>query len=264
MTHHSGRVRPANGYGRRPARRTAHTTHSQTLLAKALAPLGNPPASSTDWTADVLAQAGAGGWRMFLNDQLGCCTASDSGHAVMTATANAGRIVIPTDDQIRALYSATSGYDGAPATDNGAEEVTVMAYLRTNGLAGVMLRAFGSMNPANLDHLRWAVELFRGVRLGVTLPQSAETQFDAGQPWVPVAGSPVVGGHDIRLVRYVPGWFRAVTWGGEAWVSPEWLSRYCDEAHAEWWADAADPAPAPLDPGLLAELAAVNDEMVAA
>ena len=249
--------------GRKPALHNAHTMRSALRMAAALDTLGPPPATSTDWTAKVNAATG-GSWGLHLNDQLGDCVIADSANAVMIVSANSGKIIIPTDAECQAAYTAVGGYDGVPgdASDAGLVEVEAMAYLRSTGLAGVKLEAYGSLDPRNLDHVKWSIELYGGVRFGFDLPQSAEEQFNAGQNLTYVPGSPSLGGHDMRGVRCAPGWIALLTWGRCVWASEEFVQRLADEAHGELY---EGWSPAGVDHATLrADLARINDEMVAA
>jgi len=251
--------RPPAGWGKRAAQHDLHTLRTALRMAAALDPLGTPPKTSTPWYAAV-ARAGQA-WGLHLNDTIGDCTIADSANAVMIATANAGRIVVPSDDEVRRVYSEISGWDGVlgSPTDIGCYELAVDAYLRVKGLAGVRLAAYGSLDPKNLDHVRWAIQLFGGVRFGFRLPQSAEEQFQAGEPMTVVPGSTIVGGHDMRGIGYAPGWVLLLTWGGYCWASEGFIATFADEAHAELFEGWSVPG---IDTATLArDLALVNDEM---
>src|SRR6185312_15978157 len=255
-------LRPAAGWGKLDARHDLRTLRSALRMAATLDTLGTPPTQSTDWTAAVYRSGQP--WGMYLNSEIGDCTCADSAHAVMIATANMGKIIVPTDADVLAMYTALTGYDGIPGgpRDKGCYELDVDAYMRSTGLCGVRLEAYGSLDPHHLDHVKWAIQLFGGVRFGFRLPQSAEQQFEARQPMTVVPGSPSVGGHDMRGVRYVPGWILLSTWGGLVWASEEFIATLADEAHAElfegWQVPGIDRAT------LVRDLAIVNDEMMVA
>jgi hypothetical protein len=255
-------LRPAAGWGKLNARHTEHTMRSALRMAAMLDPLGTPPTQSADWTAAVYRSGQP--WGMYRNNETSDCTIADSAHAVMIATANRGQIVVPTDADVLAAYTAISGYDGVPggSKDRGCYEINVCAYMRSTGLCGVRLEAYGSLDPRNLDHVKWGIALFGGVRMGFNLPQSADQQFEAGQNLTYVEGSPSVGGHDMRAVRYVTGWTLLSTWGALVWADDEFMLRCADEAHAElfegWQVPGIDRAT------LVRDLAIVNDEMMVA
>ena len=58
-------------------------------------------------------------------------------------------------------------------------------------------------------------------------------QFNAGEPWYVVPGSPIVGGHYIPFIRRrgagVPVSF-IVTWGAKQIMKDGFFAKYCDEA----------------------------------
>lgn len=241
--------------GRKPARHTLHTFKSALIMSRALDALGDPPAASNDYTAAVTSRAS---WGMMGNDQLGDCVCADTGHTLMLRTANASSsIVIPADADIINLYEAVGGYvPGDESTDNGCDETTMCAYLRTTGFLGHTADATGAIEPTNLDHIKWCIQLFGSCRLGVNLPQSAMDQFNAGLPWDVNGDSTIIGGHDVPLVKYDGNGFWCVTWGSLQLVTPAFIVKYNEESHSELffdWVQEQGTAPSGLD---LADLAA--------
>lgn len=219
--------------GRRTPVHTLRTMRSALVLAKALDPLGSPPTVSNDYYSAV-ENATGGDYGLLGNDRFGCCVEADDGHFLMLRTANTGQIVIPTTEDILALYSAETGFsEGDPSSDQGTDETSDCAYMVKNGLLGHKAEATGMVDPENLDHLRWAVQLFGGCKLGVRLPKSAMDQFNSGQPWSVVANDGgIEGGHDILGVGYVAAGLWAVTWGKRVLIAWDWLTKYLEEAHA--------------------------------
>lgn len=202
------------------------------VMANNLGRLGAPPSASVDRVSAISARAG--GWGMMMNDVLGCCTCSDSGHALMLRTAATGSIIVPTDVDIEKMYQSFGYVPGNVSSDNGAAETDVCEYLKTTGLIGHKIDDYANLNPTDLDGLRWAVELFGSCRLGINLPNSAIDQFNNGQPWDVVADDGgIAGGHDVLLVWYDDDNFGVVTWGKEWPVSAAFLRKYLEEAHPE-------------------------------
>lgn len=254
---------PMKKYGRRPARHTLRTMRSAIAMDRSLSSLGSPPAVSDDYVTPLvkalsaLSMPGGGGgpFGMFLNDALGDCVCADSAHQVMLHTACAGTIVVPTDDEVLKLYSAVGGYiPGNAATDTGCDETSMCEYMITTGLAGEKASRSGSIDPANLDNVRWAVQLFGACRLGIVVDQNMETEFDAQQPWATAASKadPTAGGHDVPIVKYDARFAYVITWGALQAITWELLaeSSFLEEAHAEVWPDfitAAGNAPNGFD-----------------
>src|SRR5271170_2323534 len=70
--------------------------------------------SVIDWCSKVK------DWPMYLNDQLGCCTWAEVGHALEAWTAYAGTEVDIPQSYVLTGYEAVGGYvPGNPSTDNG-------------------------------------------------------------------------------------------------------------------------------------------------
>lgn len=256
--------------GRRPARFTRASFTRSYVMARHLSALGPAPSTSPDWISQVFLQS-PDGWMMDGNDQYGDCVFADCSHLEMLRTANAGTIWIPTTEQVLALYTACTGFNpNDPSTDNGADERSVIDYLTSTGWLGRKLDSSANLDPANLDHFKWAVCLFGASRLGVNLPDSAMDQFSAAKPWDYVPGAQLAGGHDVPLVKYDAGTYYVVTWGKLQAVTPAFMTAkyddgmpYVEEAHAELaldWVNAAGTAPSKLNLAqLLAELKMVAD-----
>ncbi len=189
-----------------------------------LKPHLRPPPSSVNWAKGNL------DYPMNLNDQLGCCGPAASAHQIQTFTANSQVApTIPTDAQVLEAYQAVSGYDGTPQTDNGVVMKDLFDYWKQVGIGGNKIVAAASVNPLELSRIQWAIVIFGGVQLGVSLPQSALDQTDRGQPWSVVRGSPIVGGHDVAAVGYDQSGFLAVSWGQLVRVTYEFVATMAEE-----------------------------------
>jgi hypothetical protein len=250
-------------FGRRPPVHNRHTMRAALAMARALDPLGVAPTVSNDYVTAVDAATG-GDWGMMGNDSVGDCTYADCGHQVMLHTANAGTIIVPTAAQVLALYSAITGYvPGDEATDQGADEHSVCQYMMETGLCGQVSAGSGQVDPTNLDHLRWTVQLFGACRLGITVGQDSIQQFSSHQPWESVTTDPNAGGHDVPIVKYDEEYAYVVTWGGLQAVSWGLIQnpQFLEEAHAEVypdWVRASGTAPSGFAlNALLSDLAAI-------
>ncbi len=225
--------------GRRPPVHNRRTLRGALAMARALDALGSPPAASADYVTAVMKQSPAG-WGMDLNDSLGDCVCADSAHQVMLHTANAGTIVVPSNDDVLKLYEAVGGYKpGDASTDQGCDETAMCQFLMTTGLCGQTSAGTGMVDPSNLDHIRWAVQLFGACRLGIMVGQDFIDQFTAGKPWEAPTTDPNAGGHDVPVVKYDDAYAYVVTWGGLQAVSWGLMANgaFLDEAHAEVFPD---------------------------
>ncbi len=221
-------------YGRRSPQHSARSFRSMLLMTQALQALGPAPPASNDYAAKVKVP-----WQMFGNDTIGDCVAADTAHTLMLRTANVGQIVVPTDSDVIALYSAVGGYvPGDASTDQGCDEGDMCRYLVANGFLGHKADLVGNVDPSSLDYIRWCVQLFGSCRIGLNLPGYAEDQFDARQPWdVSQYGDQTTAGHDVPIVGYRGGMFTVVTWGRAQEMTEAFFLKYCEEAHAELYFD---------------------------
>jgi hypothetical protein len=213
--------------GKKPARHDARTLK----LAHYLTPSPPPAPASLDNTFGITA------FGMMLNDTLGDCTCAGYGHAEQTWTKSGGTEWTATDDQVLALYEGACGYvNGDPSTDNGGDELTVLNYIRQNGLGDrKTLDAYADPEPSNIEQIKQAMYLFGGVYIGIQLPISAQSQVGSlwqlsTDPVANVAGS--WGGHAVWCLAYTPSTITCVTWGGLQLMSWDFWSAYTDESHA--------------------------------
>lgn len=260
--------------GRRPAVHNRRTMRSAIVMARHLAAIGAPPTQSQDYLTPLkqaLVGVGLNGgpFGMYLNDSLGDCVCADTAHQVLLRTACAGAgLVVPSDGDVLALYEAVGGYKPQdPSTDQGCDETSMESYLGTTGFCNQKSAGNGMIDPSNLDHVRWGIQLFGGVRLGIVVDQQMESQFESAQPWTTPAdpNDPNAGGHDVYAVAYdqAAGTFTVITWGGLAYVTDGLMGNaaFLDETHGSVWPDfitATGSAPNGFDlQQLLSDLPAV-------
>ena len=174
-------------------------------------------------------------WPMYLNDSLGDCTCATVGHEIEAWTAYAtAEVTLPQDD-ILALYEAVGGYvPGDPSTDNGCEIQDILAYWQRTGVGGHKIAAYAALGDCtNLMLMKQCLQIFGTVYLGINCPESAESQFSAGEVWTVVPGSPIAGGHAIPLQRWdnAPlGDLEVVTWGALQRMTMAFATEYVEEA----------------------------------
>ena len=155
-------------------------------------------------------------------------------HADMLWTGNTlGSPMAISAAQVIAAYSSTTGYDPATgANDNGTSVPTFLGAWKCPGFWNTQIDSFCAIDPSNRDHFKRAIHDLGCVVLGFRLPESAEHQFAAGEPWTPKWLSPIVGGHCVIAVCYGADGFKVVTWAKLQPVSWSFLDQYCDEAYA--------------------------------
>lgn len=180
-------------------------------------------------------------WPMYLNDSLGDCTVAGMGHMYGALTQYAqNKEAIFEDSMIQQTYFRITG-----GADSGAEMSSVLEDQYTNGMQDMFgathkVAAFAQLKLVGPRWLACALTAFGSVYVGVNLPQSAETQFESGQPWTYVQGSPIIGGHAIVLqavdenptypANSGPDSFTYITWGSKVTASWQWCSTYIEEA----------------------------------
>lgn len=180
--------------------------------------------------------SGVASWGMMLNDQLGCCTIAGLGHSQQVATLNTDGEVTPGDSVILAGYEKYCGYiQGNPKTDNGGNELDILARIQQDGFGGMKLLGYVSPDPANLDHVRKAISYFGSVYMGAEMPLSAQQAgtWDVGSGSSAVAGS--WGGHCMVTAKYDPSTFDFITWGENQAATVNWWLKYPDECHVLVW-----------------------------
>lgn len=241
-------------FGKLAPKITPHTWRSMARLTAAFDPLGKPPDASFDYPGALTAPLG-----MYLNDRLGCCVCSDTAHTTMLRTANtSATTIIPTDDDVLKLYEAVGGYDPSdPGTDGGCVESDMEQYLINTGFLGHKLDATAAVNPHNIDHVKWTVQLFGSCRIGFQVPAFCMDQFNNGKPWdVTASGDQSIeGGHDVPIVGYSMNTFTVITWGKYQKMTRAFFEQYADEAHAELaydWIREQGTAPSGFDLNTLA------------
>jgi hypothetical protein len=194
----------------------------------------SPPVTLDRYSALPAASLGMDG-----NGDVGDCTCADVDHEVKSAQVAAGNPEVQsTAAEVLAAYSAITGYDPAdPSTDQGAEMQQVRDFWQQTGftLGGTVhkILLFAELDVHNDVLVRWALDQFGTVGIGVNLPNSAMDQFNASQPWDVVANDGGIdGGHAVAVVGYDASFWYVVTWGQIQRVTPAWWRTYVEEAWA--------------------------------
>jgi hypothetical protein len=226
--------------GLKPFRHTLKTMRQAVATSNILDQLGAPPPFSPGYSGNMDIQSG-GDIGIDGNDQYGDCVFADVAHRIMVRTAQmgAGKMIVATTAETLQLYSEVTGFNASdPNTDQGGDLVTTAQYMQKTGMliGGVrhMEAANGVIDPVNIDHLKWSICLFGCAPMGWNLPQSALDQFDAGQPFDYVKGSPIVGGHDMLGLEYRPesptnpGWLVG-TWAKRWPATDAFVANYLSE-----------------------------------
>lgn len=174
-------------------------------------------------------------WGMMLNDTLGCCAIASVGHAIMSMTQAAGKLVQMTDAEVLKGYEAAGGYmPGQPDTDQGCLLSNVLLLWQINGyLAGGSahsIQAWVQIDIADLEAIQFAIARLGVVSAGVAMTETAQQEFLMGEPWT-TPTQDVEGGHAIPLIGYDGNSMAAVTWGRRQTLSYQWWETLGSEAY---------------------------------
>lgn len=183
--------------------------------------------------------------QMYGNDKWGDCVWAMAANALILASCHTGTVVIPTLEEVLAGYTAVTGFDQETgANDNGTAMTDAFEYLRTTGIAGHKILAWAKIDYTNLVHRKIGVDLFGMTLTGVQLPQNAQEQFAAGQPWeVSSHHNKIEGGHAVLRCGTGSEGDDYWTWAkSDQKASAAWSAKYIDEEYViitEDWIDQA-------------------------
>jgi hypothetical protein len=176
--------------------------------------------------------SGVDAWGMLGNDQYGDCVEAGICHIVEQDSDYAtGTEQVLGDADALGLYAAITGFNpDDPNTDQGTYTQDAYMFWRKVGAAGHQIAAYASVTLDDWTMIGNAVNQFGQVGIGFNFPASAMDQFNAGQPWTVVNGSPIDGGHYVVLVGYDADWLYVVTWGQVQKMARAFWAKYVDEA----------------------------------
>lgn len=179
-----------------------------------------------------------GNWQMLGNDYFGVCgpvTAANMTRVITSALT--GKEYYPTQAEVFALYRTQNPNftpdKNNPVEDNGVDVQTLLEYWQKNSWGGRKIVAFARVDFTNLEEVKAAIAIFGVLFLGINVQVANETQFDRGQPWDYVKGSPTVGGHAIAGGGYgtnAKADIDFVTWAKETSFTDNDVAKNWEEA----------------------------------
>jgi hypothetical protein len=180
-------------------------------------------------------------WQMLGNDQYGDCVAVTWSNLRRLTTAWLATETYPSLSQVESLYKTQN--PGFPSQDDGMDIQTCLEYLaKTGGPDGVKALGFAAVDHTNPAEVKAAIALFGAVWVGFDVLSANETEFDSGQPWDYVSGSPDVGGHSVLVGGYgasgtgqLGGDERFITWAQETSFTDRFWSKQVSECWAVIW-----------------------------
>jgi hypothetical protein len=246
--HH--RDHPDRRYGRKPPTRKPAVQLGRHLTG--VVPI-HPAA------ADYLSRLSE--WQMLGNDTAGDCVAVTWANVRRLVTAVLAVENYPPISQVWAVYETQNpGFDpnGSADTngpgssyDNGMDIQTLLDYLvKTGGPDGVKSLGYASLDYTNAAEVQAAIAIFGSIWVGLNVLDANMTEFDEGQPWNYVKGSPVDGGHSVVVGGYGPagagqlgGDERFITWAEETSFTDTFWKHEIEEAWVVLWPEMlTDPA----------------------
>ena len=176
-------------------------------------------------------------WQMLGNDQYGDCVAVTWANMRRLVTATLATENYPTMNQVIALYKTQN--PNFPTQDDGMDIQTCLEYLHSlGGPDGMKVVAFAKVDLSNLDEVKAALAIFGCLWLGINVQRANMTEFDRGQPWDYVPGSPNDGGHSIIGGGYTglaSNDVRFITWAQETGFTDNFWNKQVEEAWAVIW-----------------------------
>lgn len=175
-------------------------------------------------------------WQMLGNDQYGDCVLAGAAHETMLWAAEGKKDVLVSTDTVLGDYSAITGFNPTdPSTDKGTDMQVAASYRQKVGIMDTSnvrhkVSAYLAISIGNKDEFKAAMSHFGVVGLGVQLPTSALTQFEADKNWTVEKRSKIAGGHYVPLVGYDVQHVYLVTWGRLIKASWEFVLKFADEA----------------------------------
>jgi hypothetical protein len=250
--------RPGYAYGWKPT----PPERPRVRLARALRAEAAPPA------ADFYTGLPAIG--MHLNDRWGDCVWAADANIVQQQTyfGQGAEVQIPDGEVLRGYettgFNPNAGPPGSNPTDNGTVIADGLSYLMKTGMSSHVIAGYGEVPVRDHGKVKVAVAEFGAVSIGISLPNSALDQFDAGQDWDVVADDGGIdGGHCVLVCGYDATGYDLWTWDRRIRMTEAFWDRYVEEAWAvishDWVSAVTGRDPEGVDVATLgAEFAAVT------
>jgi len=213
--------------GKRLPRRDARNLKLKTILR---APIALPK----EYDFDVMHRGVP--TPVFANDRYGDCVIAGRAHQTLRFELIEQKKVIGITDRdvINEYFRETGG------ADEGLIVLDSLKLWRKRGWTAAgdqyFILAFAEIDRGAPAEVKRTVFTDLGVGLGLTLPLSAQAEFEAGKPWQTTSGPGSVanswGGHYVYVTGYTTLGPTCVTWGRKQQMSWKFFATYCDEAYA--------------------------------
>ncbi len=227
-THAKGIQRhPIFKLGKEPARRDSRNLKLKAILR---APVKVPGEYDFDTSHSGVPSP------VFANDRVGDCVIAGRAHQTLRfELVEQKKVIEITDDDVTREYFLETG-----GPDEGLFVLDSLKLWRTSGWKAAgdqyFIMAFAEIDRAKSSEVKRTVFTDLGVGLGLSLPLTAQREFEAGKPWRTTIGSGSApnswGGHYVYVTGYTTLGPTCVTWGRKQLMSWSFFKKYCDEAYA--------------------------------
>jgi hypothetical protein len=213
--------------GKEPARRDSRNLKLKTILR---APVKVPSEYDFDTSHSGVPTP------VFANDRFGDCVIAGRAHQTLRfELVEQKKVIGITDEDVTREYFLETG-----GPDEGLFVLDSLKLWRTRGWKAAgdryFIMAFAEIDRGQNGEVKRTVFTDLGVGLGLSLPLTAQREFEAGKPWRTTTGSGSApnswGGHYVYVSGYTTLGPTCVTWGRKQQMSWRFFKRYCDEAYA--------------------------------
>ena len=164
---------------------------------------------------------------MAMNDVLGTSVLASVVHILQLAYNEVNEhFEVPSAWEIESAYSELDKND-----DGNISIADTLDYWMTHGLFGTKISAYIPVDIKNRQEMKRACLEFGAIIVGAEMPENAEGQFNAGEPfYLTELELPNAEGHAMAATGYSRFGLDVVTWGSTESLTWSWWERYGSEA----------------------------------
>jgi hypothetical protein len=169
---------------------------------------------------------------MFGNDKYGDCWPVSAAEGIRMLTAGQGKEANFTTQTVLQLYSDVTGFNANdPSSDQGTDVHQGFQFWQNTGITdadgGVhKVIDYVGLTPGDWNEMLVALSIFDVVYWGFQVPDYAQDQFTAGQPFTLLPGRhQIEGGHAVAICDAQSATLaHAFCWGGKAGITAPFYS----------------------------------------
>jgi len=173
---------------------------------------------------------------VFANDIYGNCVIAGRAHQTLRFEYIEQSKVLKITDQevIKEYLKETGGVDSGLILHDSLGEWRKRGWIAAK--KHYLIQAYAEIDRTSTQEVKRTIFMDLGAGIGLLLPRTAKTEFEAGKPWKKTTGSGSArgswGGHYVYLTGYTTLGPTCVTWGRKQQMSWAFFKKYCDEAYA--------------------------------